>query len=212
MRLKSVFVSQYKNLRDFRLGFDGSSFIDVFVGKNGSGKSNLFEALIEIFRHLTEFGRPDNSIDFDYAVAYEIDGQDTTIEWKDGKLKINDDADRKTLGKIPLPDNVLIYYSGHNTTVSGLVERYETAFRKRIRGASLEDSRRFIGIGPEYKSLLLAVLLAESKGKHSNQIFKRSQTISNQSNLHELHQSYKQISRYDFRKTLQLSLVHFYIL
>lgn len=164
MRLKSVFISQYKNLHDFHLSFDGSSFIDVFVGKNGSGKSNLFEALIEIFRHLTEFGRTDNSIDFEYVVAYEIDGQDTFIEWKDGKLKINDETDRKALGKTPLPDNVLIYYSGHNTTVPGLVERYETAFRKRIKGANLEDSRRFIGIGPEYKSLLLAVLLAQSKG------------------------------------------------
>lgn len=164
MRLKSVFISQYKNLHNFHLGFDGDSFIDVFVGKNGSGKSNLFEALIEIFRHLTEFGRPDNSIEFEYTVTYEIDGEETLIEWKGGKLKINDEIDRKTLGKTPLPDNVLIYYSGHNTTVPGLVERYETAFRKRIRGANFEDSRRFIGIGPEYKSLLLAVLLAQSKG------------------------------------------------
>jgi len=41
MRLKSVFISQYKNLRNFDLTFDGTSFIDVFVGKNGSGKSNL---------------------------------------------------------------------------------------------------------------------------------------------------------------------------
>lgn len=164
MRLKSVFISQYKNLHDFHLSFDGDSFIDVFVGKNGSGKSNLFEALIEIFRHLTEFGRPDNSIEFEYTVAYEIDGQETLIAWKGGKLNINDETDRKTLGKTPLPDNILIYYSGHNTTVPGLVERYETAFRKRIRGANLEDSRRFIGIGPEYKSLLMAVLLAQSKG------------------------------------------------
>ena len=30
--------------------FDGSSFIDVFAGKNGVGKSNLFESFIEIFR------------------------------------------------------------------------------------------------------------------------------------------------------------------
>ncbi len=48
MRLKSVYISQYKNLKDFTLNFDGSSFIDVFVGKNGTGKSNLFEALIEM--------------------------------------------------------------------------------------------------------------------------------------------------------------------
>ena len=40
MRLKSVFVSQYKNLKNFTLGFDGASFIDVFVGKSGSGWSS----------------------------------------------------------------------------------------------------------------------------------------------------------------------------
>jgi recombinational DNA repair ATPase RecF len=35
MRLKSVYISQYKNLRGFTLSFAGSSFIDVFVGENG---------------------------------------------------------------------------------------------------------------------------------------------------------------------------------
>jgi AAA15 family ATPase/GTPase len=55
MRLKSLTIDQYKNLKDFSLSFDGNSFIDVFVGKNGIGKSNLFEALIEIFRHLCKY-------------------------------------------------------------------------------------------------------------------------------------------------------------
>jgi len=68
MRLKSLYIGQYKNLRDFSLRFDGDSFIDVFVGKNGTGKSNLFEALIEIFRHLDQFGRADNNIAFDYKM------------------------------------------------------------------------------------------------------------------------------------------------
>lgn len=161
MRLRSVFISQYKNLKDFSLSFDGNSFIDIFVGKNGSGKSNLFEALIEIFRHLDQFGRADNDIAFDYHLIYEIEGQDTEIEWKAGKLRINKDEDRKTLGQTPFPNNVLIYYSGHNITVSGLIDAYETKFRARIKGAHLEDSRRFIGVGPEYKQLLLAVLLLQ---------------------------------------------------
>lgn len=52
MRLQHVHISDYKNLKDFTLSFDNDSFLDVFVGKNGTGKSNLFEALIEIFRHL----------------------------------------------------------------------------------------------------------------------------------------------------------------
>ncbi len=55
MRLTSLHIGQYKNLRNFSLSFDGGSFFDVFVGKNGTGKSNLFEALIEIFRAMFAF-------------------------------------------------------------------------------------------------------------------------------------------------------------
>lgn len=160
MRLISLSISLYKNLRDFSLSFDGNSFIDVFVGKNGSGKSNLFEALTEIFRHLFEYDKEKGSPGFDYTIKYEIDGTKTEIAWKAGKFSINGKA-RATLGKTPLPDNVLIYYSGHNTTVADLVQLYEDSFRKRIKGANLDESRRFIGVGPEYKGLLLSVLLTQ---------------------------------------------------
>ena len=67
MRLKSVYISQYKNLKAFTLSFDGNRFIDVFVGKNGTGKSNLFEALIEIFRHLYEYGKAKAELELDYS-------------------------------------------------------------------------------------------------------------------------------------------------
>ncbi len=160
MRLKSLFVSDYKNLKNFTLSFDGASFIDVFVGKNGSGKSNLFEALVEIFRHIYEFDREKGAPGFEYTVKYEISHKETEIAWKAGKLSINGKM-RASIGKTPLPDNVLIYYSGHNDTVTGLVEKYEANFGKRIKKADFDESRRFIGIGPEYKALLLAVLLMQ---------------------------------------------------
>lgn len=160
MRLTSLYIGQYKNLRDFFLNFDGGSFIDVFVGKNGTGKSNLFEALIEIFRHIVEFDRDKAACDFNYRIGFEIDGKATEIGWNSGKLTIGG-KERKTIGKTPLPDNVLIYYSGHNDTVAKLVEQYEEAFRKRIKRADFDEARYFIGIGPDYKELLLAVLLMQ---------------------------------------------------
>lgn len=167
MRLKYVYISEYKNLKNFPLNFDGTSFIDVFVGKNGSGKSNLFEALIEIFRHLYEFDNK-GEIGFEYTVKYEISGVETEIIWREEKLTVNSKV-RKTIGDTPLPDNVLIYYSGHNDTVSGLVRRYEADFSKRIKGANPSESRRFIGIGSEYKQLLLAVLLVQSTNNRARQ-------------------------------------------
>jgi len=160
MRLKSVFISDYKNLKDFSLSFEGDSFIDIFVGKNGSGKSNLLEALIEIFRHIIEFDSNRDELLFNYTLNYDIGDKNTKIEWKDDVLKING-RKRKTFGRTSRPDNILIYYSGHNDTVGSLIEQYENNFRKRIKKADFSDSRDFIGIGPDYKALLLAVMLMQ---------------------------------------------------
>lgn len=160
MRLKSVYISQYKNLRNFDLSFDGTNFLDVFVGTNGSGKSNLFEALIEIFRHLVEFGGTGNTIGFDYRIAYEIEDKEVRFEWRSGRLAISfDGKPRRSMNGVPLPNNLLIYYSGHNDTVGGLIAHYADEFRERIKKAGPGESRWFLGIGPEYKSLLLTMLL-----------------------------------------------------
>jgi predicted ATPase len=164
MRLKSLNISQYKNLKDFSLSFDGSSFIDVFVGKNGSGKSNLFEALIAIFQHLYEFDGTSSNITFSYTIKYEIDDKETKVAWDNdlGMLTINDkNHPGKSIGKTPLPDNVLVYYSGHNDTVNELVDQYEYKFSSRIKSADIKESRKFIGINSEYKSLLLSILLLQ---------------------------------------------------
>lgn len=34
MRLRSVTISRYKNLRDFLLNFQGDEFMDTFIGKS----------------------------------------------------------------------------------------------------------------------------------------------------------------------------------
>ena len=199
MRLKSIYISQYKNLRDFSLSFDGSSFIDVFVGKNGTGKSNLFEALIEIFRHIDEYHRGKASCDFDYKIGFEITDKTTEIAWNSGKLIING-KERKTIGKTPLPDNVLIYYSGHNDTVANLVKQYEESFRKRIKRADFEEARFFIGIGPEYKELLLAVLLMQSETSKARYFICQKlgiETVASEAKLVLKRPTYADDSRFD---------------
>lgn len=199
MRLKSVFISQYKNLKNFTLSFDGSSFLDVFVGKNGSGKSNLFEALIEIFRHLYQYDKEKGDPGFDYSIQYDIDGTATEITWNASKFKING-KNRATIGQTPLPDNVLIYYSGHNDTVATLVQEYETSFGKRIKKADFDESRRFIGIGPEYKALLLAVLLMQKADNRARQFIHHKlgiETVAPEVRLVLQRPSYASDARFD---------------
>lgn len=162
MRLKSVWISEYKNLRDFTLAFDGESFLDIFVGKNGTGKSNFFEALVEIFRHIFDSRAEQDEIAFSYEVTYEMDGEDTTIRFENETFKING-TDRKTIGRAPVPDNVLIYYSGHNPTINRTVMRYERRFADQSRSWQADAARRFIGIRSDYKELLLTVLLMQEE-------------------------------------------------
>ena len=46
-------------LKDFSLDFDEKSLITIIIGWNGTGKSNLFEALVIIFRDLDLKGPAD---------------------------------------------------------------------------------------------------------------------------------------------------------
>ncbi|TGK78190.1 ATP-binding protein [Leptospira montravelensis] len=178
MRLKTVYISKYKNLKDFTMNFEGDSFLDIFVGKNGSGKSNLFEALIEIFRHLYEFDSRNIQIDFDYLIHYEIESAPIVISWTDNKLRINEVV-RKSIGRTPIPDNLLIYYSGHNAKVSDLVLHYEELFKKRIKKASTDESSKFKGINKGYKNLLLSLIMIQAEENKARKFIIRQLGIRN---------------------------------
>lgn len=140
------------------INFENDSFIDIFVGKNASGKSNFFEALIEIFRHLYEFPEDNRNNHFDYKIIYKLNGDNTEIAWNNNGLEVNNKR-LKTVNHKYLPDNILVYYTGHNRTVIEIINKYQERFSKKIKDASIGQSRKFIGIGTEYKGLLQAIML-----------------------------------------------------
>ncbi|MBL0495182.1 AAA family ATPase [Aeromonas veronii] len=158
MRLKSIFISEYKNLRNLNLDFESTSFLELFVGKNGSGKSNFFEALLEILRHIYEAKiknrREPFAPQFSYKLSYIIN--ENSVFWEyDGAVLSTDLTENY---EDFFPDNVLIYYSGQNDNIAELLGKYEQNYRRNIDRAEIDDSRVFIGIGAEYKQLLLAVI------------------------------------------------------
>jgi len=175
MRLKRLAISDFKNLRKFSMTFDAESAMDVIIGKNGSGKSNLVEAIIEIFRHLSD---PETPISFSFQIEYESNTETVLVEGKDGKLLLNG-AEIKKLSEKHLPDNILIYYSGHNDRVSALVRAYEESYRRRIRGAELKELRRFFGLTNEHKAILLMILmLLDDESAIKKQAMSRLSTAS----------------------------------
>jgi hypothetical protein len=66
MRLDRLSIPNYRNLRSFEIDFDESQPTTVLIGRNGSGKSNLIEAIVEIFRELELSGTPG----FAYTLQY----------------------------------------------------------------------------------------------------------------------------------------------
>jgi len=56
MKLKSLYIENYKNLDTFTLDFSNNDELTVLIGNNGSGKSNILEAISSIFTALYKMG------------------------------------------------------------------------------------------------------------------------------------------------------------
>lgn len=80
---------RFKNLKDVTIDFDQDHWITVVIGWNGTGKSNVLEALALIFRELM-WRRPPR-IEFAFKLSYRI-GEGEELR----HVEIDHDPDRKT--------------------------------------------------------------------------------------------------------------------
>jgi predicted ATP-binding protein involved in virulence len=156
MRLKKIFIENYKNLKDFNIKFQNDSFIDLLIGKNGTGKSNLFEAIIEIFSFLIE----KREIGFNFEIEYSLN-EEVKISYKNNQLKL-DDKDVTSIPASKLPETLLVYYSGHNTRISSYIDEYEKRYVGST-GGNLRNRdrklRKVFGIKNYHKQILLYLML-----------------------------------------------------
>lgn len=81
MRINELWVEAFKNLQNIRVHFDRESPYTVLVGENGSGKSNLLEALALIFRSLDL----DEEAPFSYELKYRCRNHDMAIQAKENR-------------------------------------------------------------------------------------------------------------------------------
>src|SRR6478735_3420718 len=79
MRIKSVTLPSFKNLRDFSISFDTDSPTTMLVGRNGMGKSNLIEALVTIFKDLDGGAARIRETRFPYSIEYTVHNRDISI-------------------------------------------------------------------------------------------------------------------------------------
>lgn len=69
MRLDKVYIDGFKNLKQLEVDFDERQLTTVLIGQNGAGKSNLIEAIAQVFRWV-DMRR--NEPRFRYRVDYRI--------------------------------------------------------------------------------------------------------------------------------------------
>jgi predicted ATPase len=81
--------SRFKNLENVRVDFDEDHLMTVVVGRNGSGKSNVLEALVAIFRSLDLGKAPP----FSYVLNYRLGEPHKANQRSERWLEITIDAD-----------------------------------------------------------------------------------------------------------------------
>lgn len=89
--------SRFKNLENVKVDFDEDHLMTVVVGRNGSGKSNVLEALVLIFRNLDLGEAPP----FSYELVYRLGEPHKQNQSSERWLEVTIDADpaRGTLAK-----------------------------------------------------------------------------------------------------------------
>jgi predicted ATPase len=75
MKVHSIYLQEYRVLKEFYLHFEHSSEInyalDLIVGVNGTGKSSLLRAIAEIFRRLDDESTR-NNFPFGFEITYQM--------------------------------------------------------------------------------------------------------------------------------------------
>ena len=146
MQLLRFQVGYFRNLQRLELRFpthleseEGGAGRAIrshaLIGQNGTGKSNLIEALITIFRDVDL----DRDAAFDYRLEYAIRGHTVCIEAETGRQKrpfVRVDGEARSQGYLLknrelLPSHIFVYYSGRNERIEALFQEHQRRFNRR---------------------------------------------------------------------------------
>lgn len=193
MRLDYLKIHAFKNLVGFSVDFDETCKepVTVVLGRNGSGKSNLNEALVIIFRDLMK-GKPTK--DFGYDLRYTLRNGSISVRvfnpptMNDGTEKpagipftskegevigtfafmVTENGKVRRLSKEKighyLPKYVVTYYSGTSTRLQRHFFKPQLDFRNELlEGRSLPLRPLFYAIPVHSQFALLAFFMSEDK-------------------------------------------------
>lgn len=141
MKLKSLTIkgNGYKNLKD-TFPFEKNNGYIALIGLNGSGKSNLIEAISIIFDKL--INNKGKDIPFDYSIEYEIT-DNTYIISKEAFIK---NGKEYGINKIEFPSSIIACYSGEDKRLWSLAyeDYHYSYFKQAVKEARFNPSLLYI--------------------------------------------------------------------
>lgn len=131
MKIKRLYFDGYKNLHDLEINFEEGSTVTAIIGNNGSGKSNVLEALTIVFAAKYN----NEPIPFKYDVIFCIDEDEFRISNLEGDIFL------KGKKKVPkseyakcLPRGIFLYYCGETDRLQKMALSYvDKAFEKALK-------------------------------------------------------------------------------
>lgn len=115
MKLKRLEIKKYKNLIDFSADFESGKGLSILIGNNGSGKSNVLEAISGIFVNAYSAKAIHK---FVYSLTYEIKGKEVKLEQTIYRCQYYVDGKEIAVKELALrgllPTNVIALYSGED--------------------------------------------------------------------------------------------------
>lgn len=136
MRLDWLKLGKFKNLQNFTINFDERELSTVLIGENGTGKSNVIEAIVQIFRDL-DLGERSS---FPYAIAYNCHGHrieiDGGLETKSISISVDGNSTSRTAFSERrnelMPSHVFGYYSGASRRLEQLFDKHQVRYYKKV--------------------------------------------------------------------------------
>lgn len=154
MRIRRLEIAQFRNLTDFRMEFDPTSHTTVIVGRNGTGKSNILEAVAIIFRNLDLDRDPEFKFSIEYDIAEfrvaiagdpEKASHRYTFKVDNNSVPRKDFLGADDLAASPyLPRFVFGYYSGSSTRLEEIFREHQRRFLRDIIEGEPAPLRRFL--------------------------------------------------------------------
>ncbi|MBP2316274.1 AAA family ATPase [Azospirillum soli] len=182
---------QFKNLKDVTIDFDQGEWVTVVIGWNGTGKSNVLEALAIIFRELIGPRRTPR-IDFAFELIYRIGRGDLQKN-----ISIYHDPDKREPFQIMvastamlengeasaprkiklgaflkdesnLPRYVFSYYSGESRRMRDVFSPYTQWYDEQLRRGRDPGLKRLFYALPVHSQFVLLAFMIGGSGQASD--------------------------------------------